>query len=55
MILKLLGWMEGEAYEVSGKKKFNIQTWDEVEMSGQSCTYNGHLHTSPPKKKKNPS
>jgi hypothetical protein len=28
------------------KKKFNIWTWDEVKMNGQSCTYNHHLHTS---------
>jgi len=27
------------------EKEINILIWDEVEMSGQSWTYNGHLHT----------
>jgi hypothetical protein len=33
------------------KNKFNIWTLDEVEMSAQICTYNGHLHRSKKNKK----
>ncbi len=40
------------AYEVGGKTKFNIWTLDEVEMSGQNCTYNYHLHKKKERKKK---
>jgi hypothetical protein len=33
--------------------KFNIWTWDdEIEMSGQSCTYNGHIYTQEKRKSK---
>jgi hypothetical protein len=34
------------SYEFGGREKKGIWTWYEREMSGQSCAYKGHLHTS---------